>query len=165
MSKVIVMRGLPGVGKSTWVREYLATRRTEDCFGLINTVSADYFFKRELDGEYKFDATKLPDAHKWCMSQFLRYTNDELCEIVIVDNTNSQRWEYMPYVSVAESLGYEVEIVEVWPWELPVNYATLARNNVHNVPESTIKAMHKRWEEVLPWQKVTRIETGRPNND
>lgn len=160
MAKVIIMRGLPGAGKSTWANRELMNYRHNDRHDptAATIVSADHFFMK--DGEYKYNPSKIGEAHKECMRAFLdaaglRYITRLHC--LIVDNTNVHRWEYMPYVSVAEALGHEVEIVEVWPREY--SWDSLAQRNAHGVPASTIARMGREWEDVLPWQKVTKVYT------
>ena len=132
--KVIIMRGLPGSGKSTYIKNN---------FPNALVCSADHFF--EKDGEYNFNPAKLPDAHKACMRTFIKYLSAE-APLIIVDNTNTQLWELSPYVSVAEAFGAEVEILHV---KSDVN--TCIDRNVHGVPEKSIKAMNERWDNPLPW--------------
>ena len=133
--KVIVMRAISGAGKTT-----LAKKITKQ--GGTICSADDYFLGR------KFNPAELSNAHKACMRAFLAALGSGT-ELVVVDNTNTQLWEATPYVSVAEAMGYEVEIHEV---ECDVD--TAARRNVHNVPRHTVQAMAKRFERSLPWWNV-----------
>jgi predicted kinase len=58
MKELFLLRGLPGSGKSTLARSLT----TNDAIH----IEADMFFVDSSTGEYRFDATKLKDAHKWC---------------------------------------------------------------------------------------------------
>ena len=59
-----LIRGLAGSGKTTLARTILDSYMSwdEDVDGLM--VCADDFF--EVDGEYRFDASRLSQAHEWC---------------------------------------------------------------------------------------------------
>jgi hypothetical protein len=60
--EVVIMRGLPGSGKTTFVGANFA--ESEVC-------SADAFFKRGANG-YAFDFERIGEAHYACMAAFLR---------------------------------------------------------------------------------------------
>ena len=128
--RVIIMRGLPGSGKSTKAQSYGGT-----------IVSADNFFIQ--DGEYKFDPSKIAQAHATCMRLF-----DEALRrgdpIVVVDNTNTTQWEYQKYVDKANRAGYTVDFDVVGSGGVDV--PTLATRNTHGVPEDKIQKMVQRWE-------------------
>ena len=131
MSKtVIIMRGLPGSGKSTYAR-----REHPNAW----VVSADYFFVR--DGVYRFDATQLGAAHNMCFRSAMAGCQAD-CPIIVVDNTNTTRAEYTPYVALARAFGYAVELVWV---QAPV--ALCAARNTHGVPLNVIQNMARRFEE------------------
>jgi len=53
VKQLILLRGLPGSGKSTFA----------NLLGGIHVEADQYFIQ---DGEYKFDASKLKQAHNWC---------------------------------------------------------------------------------------------------
>lgn len=128
MSKrVIIMRGIPGSGKSTYVRNR---------FPGALVCSADHYF--EQSGEYKFDASKLSEAHSACLRRFVRAVAHYGSLLVVVDNTNISAAEIAPYFQLAQAYGYEVTIytVECQP-------AVAAKRNVHGVPEATIERMAK----------------------
>ena len=89
---VLVLQGLPGSGKSTWWREY---------FQSASVLSADNFFFDE-DRRYRFDRTKLGEAHNWCMKEFLKALEDpnRKHKTIIVDNNNLSVAEASPYMSL-----------------------------------------------------------------
>ena len=51
-----LLRGIPGAGKSTLAKQLGDSHFETDGFFMV-------------DGEYKFDPTKLRKAHEWCQSQ------------------------------------------------------------------------------------------------
>lgn len=55
--KLVLIRGLPGSGKSTIARAMAAYEHYE----------ADMYF--EKGGEYCYDASKIKDAHEWCQRE------------------------------------------------------------------------------------------------
>jgi len=123
---LVLIRGLPGSGKSTRARSMHGFAHFE----------ADMFFER--GGSYSFDPAQLPAAHAWCLQR----ASDALQQgkAVVVSNTFTQAWEMEPYLDAAKRYGASVQIIEAkggWP-------------NVHGVPESAIQRMIARWEEVGP---------------
>ena len=126
MEKVLyIVRGIPGSGKSTFAKT-LGGQHYE----------ADMFFIDE-DGNYKFDGTKIKDAHKWCQS-FVE--TDMMLEYpkIVVSNTFTQEWEMKPYMDLAKEHGYKVFTIVVENRH--------GGNNVHNVPEDKIEQMANRFE-------------------
>lgn len=55
---MVVMRGVPGAGKSTIVN-YLANKLDTNCI-----CSADLFFMK--NGRYEYDRSKIGQAHEFC---------------------------------------------------------------------------------------------------
>ena len=121
--ELVLIRGLPGSGKSTLARE-LADN------GYLH-FEADMFF--EVGGTYRYDASKIRDAHSWCQ----RMTRQALGrgEKVVVSNTFTQLREMEPYLAMSK----DVRVVEAkGRWQ-----------NQHAVPEAMLERMAQRWE-VLP---------------
>jgi len=140
--QVKILRGPSGAGKSTW------TRQLADKLGVqVMVCSADHFFERRNEGllkrdgvdygtDYNFDPTKLPEAHAQCFNSFLRaLANGD--PVIVVDNTNERRWEYMNYELAAKIAGYEVEIVE-FVVRTVEEIVACAKRNSHGVPLSVI---------------------------
>ena len=138
--KVIITRGLPGSGKSTYIREKLVG---------AYVCSADHYFEKG-DG-YVFKPEKLGEAHGECMRKFIGALEDGR-PLVVVDNTNISLIEISPYLSVAQAFGYEVEIVRIIAG---CSLEELCKRGLHNVPFNTLQRMHERFEDRFPpfWPK------------
>lgn len=133
---VFIMRGLPGSGKTT-----LAKQLKNSFSESAEIVSADSFFV--VDGQYEFKAELLSKAHQVCKERFIYFLKSG--KSVIVDNTNSRRWEFEHYLQQAEVLKIPVAIVypsTPWAW----NPTKCAEKTTHNVPIQSIVSMLARWE-------------------
>ena len=85
MKKLYIVRGLPGSGKSTFAEALVGSD--------FLVCEADKYFI--VDGEYKFDATKLRQAHEWCKNRVETYmkdslVNDQFYREIAVSNTFTQ---------------------------------------------------------------------------
>ena len=125
MSHLIIVRGLPGSGKSTYASN-LARRQG------MNHYEADMFFER--DGEYNFQPNKIRFAHQWCQNKVYDSLNSG--DNTVVSNTFCQYWEVKPYVNFCKEHGHTFSFV----------VCESQYNSVHDVPESTVKKMRDRWE-------------------
>jgi|TARA_R110000850_G_scaffold14075_4_gene45247 NEDD4-binding protein 2 len=141
MAKICyILRGLPGSGKS------MIAKNLRDSHTHARVFSTDRFFM--VDGEYQFDPSKLGEYHTQNLAQathFMekgkKYSSDILC---IIDNTNTQHWEYEKYEEVAKENGFMVQVITV---EWNINDIPLyAERNSHGVPEEAIYRMAERWE-------------------
>lgn len=139
MNKIKIMRGIPGSGKSTYVRTNFAD--AEVC-------SADDYFMNP-EGIYEFNREKLGEAHKQCMQIFLHAVISGQ-PLIVVDNTNIRFWEFAGYLQVGNAMLYEVEIIRII-----ADPEIAAARNTHGVPAGAIKHMHKRIEGVpAPWSEA-----------
>ena len=130
MQILTLIRGLPGAGKSTLA--YMIVHSYGSKYRLYE--ADDYFYDGK--GEYKFDGTKLAEAHKQCYDN----TRGALQEgaDVIVANTFTTLKEMEPYLRLAEEVGAKLQIIEVHS----------DFKSEHNVPEETMARMRQRWEHV-----------------
>jgi predicted kinase len=127
MKQLILLRGLPGSGKSTLAKM------------IVDRVSshkeADMFFV-DRDGNYKFEPSKIKDAHKWCQEEvefLMIYKHSP----IVVSNTFTQEWEMDAYYKLAEEYGYQVHSVIVENRHGGVN--------THGVPEDKLEVMKNRF--------------------
>lgn len=129
MKNLILFRGLPGSGKSS-----LSAALCDKVF------SADMFFEdmgSNGDLVYKFDVTKLKDAHAWCQSQTEKALSEGV-SIVGVANTFTQEWEMKHYMDLAKKYGYRISTVIVENRH--------GGENIHGVPVEKIEQMEDRFE-------------------
>ena len=145
--RVTIMQGVPGSGKSTWVSK----NRPE-----ATICSADHFFIGE-DGVYRFDPTKLNQAHGECFKKFINACFYAEVKDVVVDNTNINPVDVAPYMAFA--LAYEFEVQIIWVQELP---QVAAARCLHGVPAASIERMHrdlKNWNGPKRWKRVVAMPT------
>jgi tRNA uridine 5-carbamoylmethylation protein Kti12 len=139
MKKLIILRGLSGSGKSTKARELLREAVDE---GLEVTIcSADNYFIGP-DDIYRFDPFNIGKAHLKCKEEVgasMEFEDD----LIILDNTNTQKWEYEPYLNLASIYDYEVEIQMIGNLTDTEMYW---KRNTHNVPRNVIERMAQRFE-------------------
>jgi predicted kinase len=126
MKQLILLRGLPGSGKSTVAKLFDKALHFE----------ADMYFL-DADGNYQFDASKIKNAHNWCRHSVM----DAMKEghpIVVVSNTFTQEWEMEVYYLLAEELGYRVTSMIVENRH--------DGKNIHGCPDDKIEQMKTRFE-------------------
>jgi len=130
MKELTLLRGAPGSGKSTFAKT----------LGGLH-IEADMFFIK--DGEYKFDYTKIKDAHNDCKRKVHKAMHPSLFRrlfynTVVVSNTFTQEWEMRFYEIIARKYGYIVFHVVVENRHGGVNE--------HGVPDNKLEIMRGRFE-------------------
>jgi predicted kinase len=137
MSKLILVRGLPGSGKSTFAKKI-----KEKNHFMYERLETDMFY--ETPNGYEFDADRIKDAHNWCYYSTMKALKGGMD--VIVSNTFTTNWEMERYVALKEIFpNLNIIIINMY-----TQYET-----IHNVPEETMKKMKARWQDVDPSWDVT----------
>jgi predicted kinase len=123
MKNIILVRGIPGSGKSTYAKS----------LGIKNHIENDMWYEKFL-GSYIYNRENHLKAIKWCKEEALRIM--KLGEDLIVSNTFIQRWEMDYYCNLAFEYNYNIKCI-------------IMQNrfkNIHNVPEDKIKLMEAKFE-------------------
>jgi len=126
---VIIMRGIPGSGKSGVAKALAAGR---DCIA-----SADHFFEKKG----RFRAAELTEAHDSCKAKFSELIAKKE-RVVIVDNTNVKKRDFIWYEREASRHRYAVVYVVMAERDPEICY----KRNQHEVPFETIKRMAEEFE-------------------
>ena len=130
-----LLRGLPGAGKSTFANFIWSSSQV--------ICEADKYFIGE-DGVYRFDGSKIKDAHKWCRDEvekrmlFNKTSGGTYYPEIVVSNTFTQEWEMEEYYKLAEKYNYIV-------------FSLIVENrhggvNEHGVPQEKLEQMKNRFE-------------------
>ena len=149
MSKICyILRGLPGTGKSTtaYALRTGASRNHRQGTGFGATFSTDDLFM--VNGEYQFDPSKLGEYHALNLEMAAEWMHDHRkvssYAHCVIDNTNTQHWEYEKYVEVAKAYGFIVQVISI-DWDAK-DIPLYAERNTHGVPIEAIYRMAARWE-------------------
>ena len=121
--KLILVRGLPGSGKSTIAMNLI---------GWYWHLETDQFWMK--DGEYKWDASKLGEAHDWCQSETRKLLTRGFSPVV--SNTFTTKKELKPYFDIAKEFDVVPQVI----------LCQAQYGNIHNVPDETLKKMKARFE-------------------
>jgi predicted kinase len=133
MNTIILLRGIPGSGKSTFANYMFSN----------NIFEADQYFYDEKGLNYNFDASKLHLAHKWCQLRVEHAMEDNLesngmyFSEIVVSNTSTTEKELEPYLELAKKYDYQVVSLIVENRHSGVSK--------HNVPAETIEKMKNRF--------------------
>lgn len=131
MTKLTLIRGLPGSGKSTIALSLLKQSWKLDNEKCV-VLEADMYLT--IGGKYVFDPKKRTEGHTWLKNTTEVFLNNGYH--VIVTGTLTRKWEIMPYKRMADALECEFNVVTCTG-----NY-----QNIHDVPEDVIQQMRDRWE-------------------
>lgn len=150
-TKLIILRGLPGSGKShlTNVNEFTKA---------VICSADDYFYK---GGIYEFNPEELQSAHNNCYNLCVEYLHNKK-HMIIVDNTNSTLKELKKYIDAGNSFGYMIIVLEI-ECENFEQATMFNKRCVHGVPLQTELCMFNRWEKYENSYMVKPYSTN-PNN-
>lgn len=122
--ELIIVRGIPGSGKSTFA--YMLGRAV---------CTADDWYMR--NGVYRWDYRNIGDAHDWCQRKCRRFMQKGV-ERVIVANTSITPRAMQPYLDMAELFGYKAFSIIVENRH--------GNSSIHNVPEETLINMRSKFD-------------------
>jgi predicted kinase len=132
MKTLLLVRGLPGSGKTTFA---------ETLVGKDNVYSADDFFT-DSEGGYYYNPSRIQEAHLFCLGnvkqRMIHDTDNAFTSTIAVANTFTQEWEMEKYYIIAKQYGYTVHTIVVENRH--------GGKNVHDVPDEKIETMRNRFE-------------------
>lgn len=130
---IILLRGLPGSGKTTYAHRFWDKKYI---------VSADDFFIN-AEGVYVFNKEKIGEAHEKCWRQFYQLLNlDAPPPYIVVDNTNISAQEMTPYTMAARAVLRDK--VRIFTLNLICSPETALNRQTHGVPIFNLGVMYQR---------------------
>ena len=129
--QLIIVRGIPGSGKTTLATNLLSQFREANIASEM--FEADQYFLNK-NNEYVFDRNKLCDAHQYCQDR--TYNSLKEGKTVIVSNTFTLKSELLPYFNMIKA--YEMNPTVI--------LAQSEYGSIHGVPEATLLNMRKRFQ-------------------
>jgi predicted kinase len=131
---LFLVRGISGSGKSTFANHI---------WNEYAICEADKYFVDKETKEYKFDTSKLKEAHEWCRNEVEirmkdHQANPQFYPEIVVSNTFTQEWEMQAYIDLASKHGYQVVSLIIENRH--------GNSNIHSVPAETLEKMRKRFE-------------------
>lgn len=124
MSSMILVRGLPGSGKSTVAKTLI---------GFYMHVETDMFWINDQGG-YDFDPKRLGEAHSWCQNKAVELMSAGFN--VVVSNTFTTKKELLPYFEMAKEFDCVPQVI----------LCQGQFGNIHNVPQEALDRMAARFE-------------------
>ena len=144
---LFIIRALPGAGKSTFAEKILGQLRdgdvctTDDQPGLYTYLDDGGVIFH--GGEKVNGVPRIVLAHQanQAIARRLMWSG---VSTVIIPNTNCQRWEFQPYLDLAEEFSYRVTVASLF--DGGCSDKELAERNSHGVPLHVIATMRSRFE-------------------
>ena len=139
MKTLIILRGLPGAGKTTIVK-YLEEKAGQEA----TVCSADHYFyfgKEHTPENYKFDRALLDKAHGFCKYHCIKAI-EENKELIVIDNTNIKLRDFKLYALLGAEAGYTVISHAIVGMSAEDSF----KLNVHNVPIEACARMYGAFE-------------------
>ena len=132
MKSLILLRGLPGSGKSSFAKVISEN-------GKYPVYSVDDYFTSP-SGEYQFNFQENHLAYKSCENN-TRNSLEMGLEKVIVDNTFTLEWELEPYFKMGKEYGYSVFVMTMENWH--------GGENIHGIPKEQLEKMANKFKTKL----------------
>ena len=152
---LLLIRGLPGCGKSTLAKsiaaQYFQSINTNTLTNDTNKMSDDliseadkYFIDEE--GHYDFDSTLLTAAHQWAYEQIEKGMHENK-KLLITSNTFTEAWELYTYIAAVSKHKYSLYVIDLN--STSHTDQVLANRTIHGVKEGKIKQMRTRYDSTI----------------
>ena len=128
---MVVMRGCPGQGKTTTANK-LKKSLEEELDLRVGIFSTDNIFTTEA-GEYDFVHFAIATAHLFEQHEMIISMKMREYDVYILDNTNLQRAEFLPYLREAMYENFRVFVLDLRGHK--------RHKNIHGVPEDRVQMM------------------------
>ena len=128
MSELILLRGLPGSGKTTLAGVFSEA-------GMYPVFSVDDYFTDET-GHYEFRFQENHLAYKKCEEGVKRAMQQGAGKIIL-HNTFTMEWEMEPYFKLASEYDYRLHVVTVENRH--------GSQNVHDIPYEHVERMREKY--------------------
>ena len=133
MNSLIILRGLPGSGKTT-----LAKVLSEN--GKYPVFSVDDYFTDIITNEYKFEFDKNHLAYKQC-EENAKLSLQKGIPKIFIDNAFTLEWELEPYFKLASEFNYRIFVITVENRH--------KNKNIHEISDEQLKKMAEKYKVVL----------------
>lgn len=142
VNRFIIMRGLPGSGKSHLAQRIWADAKIRRWISAY-VLSTDQYWYRP-DNFYDFNASLLPVAHAWNITRAHKIARISRTQIIIIDNTNIKLEHIKPYITgLTKRWRIEYMLPDTpWAWDVEECH----RRCQHGVPLATIQRMKDQYE-------------------
>lgn len=136
--ELVIMRGIPGAGKSTMAKSLMGQGIIHSTDDVIEA-TGDYraFFARLIESG---DFSDLSRMHSKNLSNAIKSMKDGISPVVI-DNTCLRVREMSDYIKAALELGYSDDNIQIVDIDSGLSAEELAKRNTHGVPLDKIKQM------------------------
>ena len=126
MKNLILLRGVPGAGKTTAATLFYDSERDD-----THLIAADDYMV-DIDGNYEYNPKRLAECHKKCQDAVKHALMNYMT--VVVHNTFCADWEMDAYYKIAEEVG-DCRV-----------YSMIVENrhgskSIHDVPDDKIEMM------------------------
>ena len=142
--EVIILRGLPGSGKTHYWKTKMAHKQLPQ--DTIVCSVDDYM--TDKNGQYRFRDYKIKEADELCFLKFFKAIEDTTqYKTIVIDNRNLQHIDFVKYFVIARLLNYVPHVISLYDGGLDND--ELAKRNIHGIPatgKGSIAWCRKRWE-------------------
>lgn len=162
MRILLVMRGIPGSGKSTWIEEHDLKQYTLSPDNIRLLYSAP---ELGLDGKYHISAKC--DKHVWAFLRERLEARMKNGEFTVVDATHTREFYFKDYKKLCKEYNYRMVIVDFSSVDLDTcKERNLKRESYKRVSEEAIESMYNKIKiplqgnyEIYDYDKLPNLDT------